>query len=46
MKSIEVVVVTYPDNFTSQEAKGLAESMTGWRVVKIFTQKYLNHSEY
>lgn len=46
MKSIEVVVVTYPDNFTSQEAKSLAESMTGWRVIKIFTQKYLNHSEY
>ena len=46
MRSIEVVLVTYPDSFTLQEAKSLAESITGWRVVKIFTQKYLNHAEY
>ncbi|HEU0144059.1 MAG TPA: GTPase HflX [Nitrososphaera sp.] len=46
MKPIEVVLVTYPDSFTLQEAKSLAESMTGWSVVKIFTQKYLNHAEY
>lgn len=46
MKDIEVVLVTYPDSFTAQEAKSLAESMAGWHVVKVFTQKYLNHSEY
>ena len=46
MKSFEVVLVTYTDDFTLQEAKSLAESMVGWSVVKIFTQKYLNHAEY
>ena len=46
MKPIEVVLVTYPESFTLQEAKSLAESMTGWNVVKVFTQKYLNHAEY
>lgn len=29
-----------------EEAKSLAESMTGWHVFKVITQKYLNHSEY
>jgi len=38
--------VTYPDDFRSREAKSLAESMPNWRVAKIFTQKFLNHSEY
>ena len=38
--------MTYTDDFTLQEAKSLAESMVGWSVVKIFTQKYLNHAEY
>ena len=46
MKPIEVVLVTYPESFTLQEAKSLAESMTDWHVVKVFTQKYLNHAEY
>ena len=46
MKPVEVALVTYPDNFTLQEAKSLAESMAGWHITKVFTQKYLNHSEY
>jgi GTP-binding protein HflX len=46
LRPIEVVLVTYPDSFTLQEAKSLAESITGWSVVKVFTQKYLNHAEY
>jgi GTPase len=46
LKPIEVVLVTYPDSFTLQEAKSLAESMIGWSVLKVFTQKYLNHAEY
>jgi GTP-binding protein HflX len=46
LKSVEVALVTYPDSFTLQEAKSLAESMEAWRVNKVFTQKYLNYSEY
>jgi GTP-binding protein HflX len=46
LKPFEVVLVTYTDDFTLQEAKSLAESMVGWSVVKVFTQKYLNHAEY
>jgi GTP-binding protein HflX len=46
LKPFEVVLVTYTDSFTLQEAKSLAESMIGWSVVKVFTQKYLNHAEY
>ncbi len=46
LKPVEVVLVTYPDSFMLQEAKSLAESMAGWHIVKVFTQKYLNHSEY
>ncbi|HYP42766.1 MAG TPA: GTPase HflX, partial [Candidatus Nitrosocosmicus sp.] len=38
--------MTYTDDFTLQEANSLAESMVGWSVVKVFTQKYLNHAEY
>lgn len=40
-----VVLVTYPDNFTQEEAKGLVDS-AGRNVVKVFTQKYLNRSQY
>ena len=46
MKPVEVILVTYPDSFMLQEAKSLAESMSGWHVIRVFTQKYLNHSEY
>lgn len=46
MKPVDVILVTYPDDFTAKEAKSLTESMPGWRVSKVFTQKYLNHSEY
>jgi GTPase len=48
-----VVLVTYPDSFRSDEAKILVESagqtkttMHAYQVIKIFTQKYLNHSKY
>jgi GTPase len=40
------IVVTYPDSFRLQEAKSLVESLTDCRIVKVVTQKYLNHSEY
>lgn len=41
----KVVLVTYPDSFTLEEAKGLVDS-AGLEAVKVFTQKYLNHSQY
>jgi GTPase len=49
-------VVTYPDSFSQQEAKSrvqssLSQSSSGvvvvdCQIVKVVTQKYLNHSEY
>lgn len=46
MKSTKVIVVTYPDSFRLQEAKSLVSSLTDSQIVKVVTQKYLNHSEY
>jgi GTP-binding protein HflX len=51
LNSAKVVLVTYPDNFSLQEARNLVESSSSSgalesQVVKIFTQKYLNHSQY
>jgi GTP-binding protein HflX len=40
-----VVLVTYPDIFTVEEAKSLVDSAD--RIIAgVFTQKYLNHSQY
>jgi GTPase len=44
-------VVTYPDSFSEQEAKSLVQSSSpssslDCQIVKVITQKYLNHSEY
>lgn len=41
-----IVLVSYPENFAIQEAKGLVESMPNYRILKIFTQKYLNRAKY
>jgi GTP-binding protein HflX len=51
MNSPKVVLVTYPDNFSLQEAEGLVESSLPSmaprpQILKVFTQKYLNHSRY
>ena len=46
LTSTKVIVVTYPDNFRLQEAKSLIDSLTDSQIVKVVTQKYLNHSEY
>jgi GTPase len=46
LKSTKVIIVTYPDSFRLQEAKSLVESSTDSQIVKVVTQKYLNHSEY
>jgi GTP-binding protein HflX len=40
-----VVLVTYPDNFILEEAKSLVDSADR-KTLRVFTQKYLNHSEY
>jgi GTP-binding protein HflX len=41
-----VVLVTYPESFAIEEAKGLIESMPDYKITKIFTQKYLNRAKY
>ena len=52
MNSTKVILVTYPDEFSIQEAKSLVESSPSStaapqpQIVKVFTQKYLNHSQY
>lgn len=48
----KVILVTYPDDFSLQEAKSLVEStsssnsVTDYQILKVVTQKYLNHSQY
>ncbi|HET6590123.1 MAG TPA: GTPase HflX [Candidatus Nitrosocosmicus sp.] len=39
-------MVTYPEEFTMEEAKGLIESMSNYKIVKTFTQKYLNRARF
>jgi len=52
LNSTKVILVTYPDDFSIQEAKSLVESSQSSteapqpKIVKVFTQKYLNHSQY
>ena len=46
LKSKNVILVTYPDDFSQQEGRSLVESIDDNRVVKIFSQKYLGHSTY
>ncbi|HZA63340.1 MAG TPA: GTPase HflX [Nitrososphaeraceae archaeon] len=46
MKNLtKVILVTYPDSFRLEEAKSLAESLQN-KIVKVFTQKYLDRAEY
>ena len=40
-----MALVTYPDTFTLEEARSLVESADR-NIVGVFTQKYMNHSEY
>jgi GTP-binding protein HflX len=44
--STRVILITYPDSFRLEEAKSLVESLPNYKIVKIFTQKYLDHSKY
>ena len=46
MKSNKVVLITYPDDFILNEAKQLVLSIPEYEIVKVFTQKYLNHAKY
>ena len=51
MISAKVILVTYPDSFSVQEAQSLVESSSPSmaphpQIVKVITQKYLNHSRY
>ncbi|AFU56988.1 putative GTP-binding protein [Candidatus Nitrososphaera gargensis Ga9.2] len=43
--STKTILVSYPDSFRLEEGKSLVES-ADCKIVKIFTQKYLNHSQY
>jgi GTP-binding protein HflX len=45
-KFTKVILVSYPIDFTINEAKVLVESISGHKVIKVYTQKYLNHSKY
>ena len=46
MKLTKVILITYPDNFILNEAKQLVLSIPEYEIVKVFTQKYLNHAKY
>jgi GTP-binding protein HflX len=43
--STRTILVSYPDSFRLEEGKSLVESAE-CRIVKVFTQKYLSHSQY
>jgi GTPase len=43
----KVILVTYPNSFSLEEAKSLVQSSSvNCQIVKVVTQKYLNHSQY
>jgi GTPase len=42
----KVILITYPDRFRLEEARSLVESLPQNKIVKIFTQRYLNRAEY
>src|SRR5919202_2874299 len=42
----KVVLVAYPDSFRLEEAKSLVESLPQYKIVKVFTQRYLDRAEY
>jgi len=46
LKLIKVILVTYPQDFILNEGKQLVLSIPNYEIVKVFTQKYLNHAKY
>ena len=41
-----IILVTYPEDFAIEEAKSLVESIPDYKVVRVFTQRYLNRAKY
>jgi len=46
LRHSKVILVTYPDEFIINEAKGLVESVPEYKIIMVFTQKYLNRAKY
>src|SRR5215210_124210 len=46
MHQVNVILVTYPEDFAIEEAKSLVESTPDYKVVRVFTQRYLNRAKY
>jgi GTP-binding protein HflX len=46
MHQANVILVTYPEDFAIEEAKSLVESTPDYKVVRVFTQRYLNRAKY
>ena len=46
MRSSKIILVTYPDEFIINEAKSLVESAHEYKIIMVFTQKYLDRSQY
>ena len=44
--STKVILIAHPDSFRLDEAKSLVESLPHYKIVKVFTQKYFDHSKY
>jgi GTP-binding protein HflX len=44
--STKVILIAHPDSFRLDEAKSPVESLPHYKIVKVFTQKYLDHSKY
>ncbi|HEY6534989.1 MAG TPA: GTPase HflX [Candidatus Nitrosocosmicus sp.] len=44
--NIKTILVTYPEDFTVNEAKSLVTSIPNYEIIKVFTQKYLNRVKY
>jgi GTP-binding protein HflX len=41
-----IILVSYPEDFAIEEAKSLVESIPDYKVVRVFTQRYLNRAKY
>ena len=46
MHQANIILVTYPEDFAVEEAKSLVESIPDYKVVRVFTQRYLNRAKY
>jgi GTP-binding protein HflX len=45
-KHTRTILVTYPYDFTINEAKSLVNSISEYEIIKVFTQRYLNRAKY